>query len=1074
MLVAGQPNFARYIAGDPKKDYEKLLSLLANQNWPIPAHLKDFLYTIYGSLELSYELELGRKRETLTWFDKWQRAIRVDPIARVLINSGKHGGRESPTRKLARKMLTPGAKEYSGIDSLDAFFNAWREVQKIRQKSVPEVLGPATAIRNRRMILASDLVTLALTHESRKVFDDVGLWPCLQYLLYVEAWWLYLEHIVSRNSLPVDEAHYDLNSTVGVALFEALSRSPIPAPGEPYYLARQSANPEQAQGASEDLFIKELPIWAALTTDRFFADLWIDCMHSIGRPFITRSGIDKVAAATGKDSVATLPLDRLSYALDANELRARWPQYPETHHLPLVCHDPWDEDGVKFRFYRHSRYAAQLQVFVAGLITELATTELGLPRRPLKLVPGKYNRTGSKVGNIEWDRSDDPTRQTVVLAEVVPLLVETNPDVFKKERLEDQDIKNLNSDRYRYILGCIERSTAGIGSGVPPLYLGAGSFPWGGRKPPHITHRDGLTYDVQMGSDMQFWPLVDRNVARHLNGAMTINWPLVLRVLAKGSWADSLVTSVYAYDLGERKVRRHQKTLKDINTEYSHAILRYEKMHEEYVDALRFPLPLSITARREVMRFAFRLYADNKKDEAKELNKLVILTQLGEKMAKRTISDPLFIRQSSTEVDTFVGQNRILAFRALVTDIIVEPTIRLVEKIVRQSMLANSDNLGEDSKGVKAILETKMSTSLDIEQTWRDIESRLEDLPLPHNSASVQRGLIGTIALLVSGVRGFVYGSPTIFIRAIRAITDSSIGDPMLAKILLRCVGRLSDNEYRLCEFGFLPHNHYHHHHIEYKLQDYPQMYNNQSEDWGWALHLNQLNHLKEVWLDLGLDLRKFQEYLDKEPISENVSHHVKEERKAVLTYVDNYIVEYRSRFLMENKSADQSKESALGYRRFAAARSSLYNLLRKANEAELIASKPHFMRGTELREISEQSREVVSVLKNAIDFRAMKEYLDKSKEAGLPIALDSLEVWEDASLGEIVNTLAGPNRFKQRLQDVISFNVPPTETEQGEGYDEYSAEHNESDSSSEFIDEELLMKEVYEELVLRRAGVKP
>lgn len=68
------------------------------------------------------------------------------------------------------------------------------------------------------------------------------------------------------------------------------------------------------------------------------------------------------------------------------------------------------------------------------------------------------------------------------------------------------------------------------------------------------------------------------------------------------------------------------------------------------------------------------------------------------------------------------------------------------------------------------------------------------------------------------------YGSPTLFVRAMRVLTEG-VSDSATASVLLRCAGRVTSEAYELTELDFLPHNHSDHHHIQYAVASYGEMY---------------------------------------------------------------------------------------------------------------------------------------------------------------------------------------------------------------------------------------------------------
>jgi hypothetical protein len=1058
-LVQGTEAYAQLLSGSPEREYSRLLQLLAPEKWPTTVPTKDHLLAGYASLETSYKFELGREPETWTWLDKWNRALHVDPIARTLAT-----GQDSPKRKDARRLLMPNSKELTKEPLIDAFLIAWREKNRLRAMYVTDTGSAARKALERRQLLARDLLTLVLTDPVREIFHAVGLWPALQYCVYVEAWWLYVEHLVVRCALPLDEIHYSLNSTVAVAILEAMTGNTLPAPGHSSYLkARRHAKQKDDESASAR--IEDVPIWAALTTDTTWAELWTLGMDGLKRPFIPRSSLARLESS-GAQPDAETPVPRSEVAMDARDLVQYWPRYPETHRLPAISNDAWDPTGERFPIYKHSRYMAQLKLFVAASIAELAVTDLGLPAPLLKLVDDTFNKTRADDIRIHWDRSDDPDRSPAALEEEVPLLETATVEMAKKESLTREDVTALNEDRARYLAAVATRTTAGL---VSPLRLVAGSLPWGGRKPPHITHRDGLTFDLQMGADSQKWPLIDPKVTKHLEGAVSINWPVILRVLARSNRADTLAASTVTHAPGEGR-KRQRMTLAEVQSGYRQKVSKYQRVLALLYDPPTFPLPLSAAGRKATTRLAVQLHRAGKSAEARAVYELVVITSLGEKIARRAVADPLILRHSSAEAGVFTGENRQLLFRGLVTDVMVQSMLARIEAIVRHALVKSADKPGAGAAAARDALMKGYEPKLDAEAEWEEIEQRFEDMPLAHTEAGVQRGLIATVSLLLSGMRTLVFGSPALYARAMRILVDAAGGDVAIANALLCCAGRVAEGKFAPTEFAFMPHNHSDHHHVQFGAQGYGEMYALGSTDWGLAADLADLEPMFAVWLDLGIDLRRFRAYLEAQQAStEGMPKAMSEERDAAMTLVSLYVSDFERRFLLHRPPNPDDADNAAGYARFAVARGRLYALLMRANESSLYAPKPHEARGTELDALSGASIEVMHKLKAAIDFRATKEYLDEARKRGLAVTVDPLEIWEDDSLTEVAKSLQGPDRFRRRLQEVIDFTVAPPPQKPYDDETDVTPEEGESDVSAEFEEEEEFRRAVFQELLERR-----
>jgi hypothetical protein len=350
-----------------------------------------------------------------------------------------------------------------------------------------------------------------------------------------------------------------------------------------------------------------------------------------------------------------------------------------------------------------------------------------------------------------------------------------------------------------------------------------------------------------------------------------------------------------------------------------------------------------------------------------------------------------------------------------------------IEAIVRHALVKSANKPGAGAAAARDTLMNGYEPELDPEVEWDEIEQRFEDLPLAHTEAGVQRGLIATVALLVSGMRTLVFGSPVLYARAMRILVDGAGSDVAIANALLCCAGHVAEGKFEPTEFAFMPHNHSDHHHVQFATQTYGEMYARGSADWGLAVDLPELKLMLEVWLDLGIDLQRFRAYLEGQQAStEGMPKAMSEERDAVMALVSLYVSDFERRFLLDRPGNPDDADNAAGYARFAIARGRLYALLMRANDSSLYAPKPHDARGTELDDLSEASIEVMHELKAAINFRATKEYLDEARKRGLAVTVDPLEILEDDSLTEVAKSLQVPDRFRRRLQEVIDFTVAP------------------------------------------------
>jgi hypothetical protein len=120
---------------------------------------------------------------------------------------------------------------------------------------------------------------------------------------------------------------------------------------------------------------------------------------------------------------------------------ARWPRYP-------VCRFPGARRSeIGLDLHCGAYLTAQCQLFVADQILRVAIDDLGLPR------------------------------------------------TWNDKRLDEGDAVDLR-------MASAKPSAGGLS---PAISIIAGSYLWGGSHPPHITHRDGATFDLRFGPDTVAW-----------------------------------------------------------------------------------------------------------------------------------------------------------------------------------------------------------------------------------------------------------------------------------------------------------------------------------------------------------------------------------------------------------------------------------------------------------------------------------------------------------------------------------------------------------------------------------------
>ena len=126
--------------------------------------------------------------------------------------------------------------------------------------------------------------------------------------------------------------------------------------------------------------------------------------------------------------------------------------------------------------------------------------------------------------------------------------------------------------------------------------------------------------------------------------------------------------------------------------------------------------------------------------------------------------------------------------------------------------------------------------------------------------------------------------------------------------------------------------------------------------------------------------------------------------------------------------------------------------------------AKEKTLKSDNLRALIKTSLEIMDTFRPEIRFRALNDYLDRARKAGLAITDEPEELWEDYSLEEIVENLKGPAQLRKRLREVFEFLEPPESDARVD--DECFALHPETDVEAVFYEEEMFRRQVHEELM--------
>ena len=193
--------------------------------------------------------------------------------------------------------------------------------------------------------------------------------------------------------------------------------------------------------------------------------------------------------AIRKKDPRKLPPYSPKLSMSYSEFYLSRPRYP----ILKVPNARYDRSGDR-SLYQGSRVIAQAHLYVASYLIGIAVDDLGLSIPASDTVD--CERLGYKVVKERCDRKDEE-------AETLTSTIPNDLEIWLTE-LENRPLPNT-------------------------LRVIAGSYLWGGRKPPHKTHRDGLTFDLRFGPDTLDWP-VSKN-SKDISELVKKHWPDYLETL---------------------------------------------------------------------------------------------------------------------------------------------------------------------------------------------------------------------------------------------------------------------------------------------------------------------------------------------------------------------------------------------------------------------------------------------------------------------------------------------------------------------------------------------------------------
>jgi hypothetical protein len=389
-----------------------------------------------------------------------------------------------------------------------------------------------------------------------------------------------------------------------------------------------------------------------------------------------------------------------------------------------------------------------------------------------------------------------------------------------------------------------------VGSGVDAQEGGiqalAGSYLWGGAMKPHKTHKDGSTFDLRFGSDVQMWVMPEAFAAKFAETILPGTWDEILGVLMKHD--------------AVRQLPRYSGKLATRWDEYNRAIEQVAPMlranRDRFGGSSTALLPLDQAARRRLRKDLARAVRAAKGGRAG-----------GDEETKRYLADlaklraPLRVVLDAApwlEAATADALSSLLAVRLRGRDLQMAPRAgaQVFRGLVRDLVLRELARL-EALRATSPLAVTDEERS----QAARS-EQRLHGTPHNESARGRQESAIGHSALLLSGARSIIYGSPITHLRAILAIREALCPESAMPAIGWALETMLPD-----ADLEFMPHNHADHWHAEYRdpgrraagTREFDPVANAES-----SLARLETSYLP-FWFSLGIDLAPLLAYFNRD-----------------------------------------------------------------------------------------------------------------------------------------------------------------------------------------------------------------
>lgn len=424
--------------------------------------------------------------------------------------------------------------------------------------------------------------------------------------------------------------------------------------------------------------------------------------------------------------------------------------------------------------------------------------------------------------------------------------------------------------------------------------IGAGSYLWGGKKPPHQTHRDGACFDFSFGPVLPCWPVF--NLAAELKELGEKQADVLSRKEIKNFLSGK--------ENGRFGFVRNNVYKQTLAICYTHKAGKQAKTNP--------PPPQRIVFRVILRKLIFaelkKLYAkcdktlDGEDDKLNDEEKAELFGEEEknyEEVEKALFGTPHFIdptvakRVPEEEVTTVSDRQRthighvailLSAPRNIVfaSPIVHVRAMRAIREAFRVPVHAG--DVQEATSNTVMLADA----SLDIDDYYNDMQIQI----ISNAGISQKR----TITVYCGIDRVATVDKPW--------DTQPTIGDSF--QIFDISCFKLATEIVRCTSFSFLPHNHHHHWHVDYL------------PPWGrrdckryWTMDpVERIRYFSPLWLSMGIDLSPFLRYLEEYKIQnqkDKLLKNVVDEYKDVVEVCKEYQEEYVKRYGTEKQPKKDS-----------------------------------------------------------------------------------------------------------------------------------------------------------------------